>query len=306
MAAMRGEARSLPKDMLQTRRIEARRFGRWRSSNRAPQACSIRCRIRVRRFEIPVEIGRANHFLPGRHAWPPPTRLLPNSRRRRTGANAAYARRANRAWESRRCCVKLPRVAFGSGSARRAQSRSLRYCWDEFHCRRALHAGRQESAPEANNSSGDAGAEQRMAIPDVEIRGAGIFGLAVACACAKRGAAVRVVEKRCVAAGASGGPVGSLSPHSPDNWNPKKQFQLESLAMAKAWWGELEVMSGVNPGFSRKGRIQPVATERGLELSRKRAEHAKKELEAIGGLERCAGRRGRKLELISSYRMGGA
>ena len=115
-----------------------------------------------------------------------------------------------------------------------------------------------------------------MAIPDVEIRGAGIFGLAVACACAKRGAAVRVVEKRCVAAGASGGPVGSLSPHSPDNWNPKKQFQLESLAMAKAWWGELEVMSGVNPGFSRKGRIQPVATERGLELSRKRAEHAKK------------------------------
>ena len=115
-----------------------------------------------------------------------------------------------------------------------------------------------------------------MAIPDVEIRGAGIFGLAVACACAKRGAVVRVVEKRRIAAGASGGPVGSLSPHAPDNWSLKKQFQFESLAMAKEWWNELEAMSGVNTGFLRKGRVQPVATERGLELSRHRAEHAKK------------------------------
>ena len=115
-----------------------------------------------------------------------------------------------------------------------------------------------------------------MAIPDVEIRGAGVFGLAVACACAKRGAAVRVVEKRRIAAGASGGPVGSLSPHAPDNWNPKKQFQFESLAMAEDWWSELEAVSGVNAGFLRQGRVQPVATERGLELSRHRAEHAKK------------------------------
>lgn len=115
-----------------------------------------------------------------------------------------------------------------------------------------------------------------MAIPDVEIRGAGIFGLAVACACAKRGASVRVVEKRRIAAGASGGPVGSLSPHAPDNWNLKKQFQFESLAMAKEWWNALEAMSGVNPGFLRKGRVQPVATERGLALSRQRAEHAKR------------------------------
>ncbi len=110
----------------------------------------------------------------------------------------------------------------------------------------------------------------------MEIRGAGIFGLAVACACAKRGAVVRVVEKRRIAAGASGGPVGSLSPHAPDNWSLKKQFQFESLAMAKEWWNELEAMSGVNTGFLRKGRVQPVATERGLELSRHRAEHAKK------------------------------
>ena len=114
-----------------------------------------------------------------------------------------------------------------------------------------------------------------MAIPDVEIRGAGVFGLAVAFACAKRGAVVRVVEKRRIGAGASGGPVGSLSPHAPDNWNLKKQFQFESLAMAKDWWGELQLISGVNPGFLRKGRIQPVVTERGLKLSRQRAEHAK-------------------------------
>ncbi len=114
-----------------------------------------------------------------------------------------------------------------------------------------------------------------MGNPDVEIRGAGVFGLAVAYACAAhRDAHVRVVEKHLIGAGASGGPVGSLSPHSPDNWNPKKQFQFESLDMAKGWWSGLAEIAGIDPGYRRTGRLQPVPSERALALARRRGEHA--------------------------------
>jgi len=58
-----------------------------------------------------------------------------------------------------------------------------------------------------------------MAIADVTVRGAGVFGLSVAYACAQRGAKVRVIDPRGVAAGASGGIVGALAPHVPENWN---------------------------------------------------------------------------------------
>lgn len=111
-------------------------------------------------------------------------------------------------------------------------------------------------------------------VPNVEVRGAGIFGLSVAYACARKADHVRLVEKRSIGEGTSGGPVGSLSPHSPDNWNPKKQFQFESLAMAEEWWSRLASLSGIDPGFRRTGRLQPVPSERALELARRRGEHA--------------------------------
>lgn len=110
--------------------------------------------------------------------------------------------------------------------------------------------------------------------PDVEICGGGIFGLAVAYSCVRRDARVRVVEEHRIGAGASGGPVGSLSPHSPDNWNPKKQFQFESLDMAEEWWAGLAELSGIDPGYRRTGRLQPVPSERALELATRRGEHA--------------------------------
>ncbi|HIF77741.1 MAG TPA: FAD-binding oxidoreductase, partial [Sulfitobacter sp.] len=62
---------------------------------------------------------------------------------------------------------------------------------------------------------------------DVTVRGAGIFGLSVAWACALRGASVQVVDPAGPAAGASGGIVGALAPHVPENWNAKKAFQLD-------------------------------------------------------------------------------
>ena len=87
-----------------------------------------------------------------------------------------------------------------------------------------------------------------MASVDVTVRGAGIFGLSVAWACARRGARVRVIDPFGVGAGSSGGVVGALSPHVPEAWNAKKAVQLESLLMAGDWWAEVERAAGVASG----------------------------------------------------------
>lgn len=113
-----------------------------------------------------------------------------------------------------------------------------------------------------------------MATVDVEVRGAGAFGLSVAWACARRGARVRVIDPGGVASGASGGIVGALAPHVPEQWNAKKAFQLESLLMAQRWWGEVEAVSGLSSGYGRTGRVQPLTTD-GLDLAQSRATGAK-------------------------------
>ena len=105
---------------------------------------------------------------------------------------------------------------------------------------------------------------------DVTIRGAGIFGLSIAWECLRRGARVRVVDPHGVGAGASGGVVGALAPHVPENWNDKKAFQLASLLAAEAFWAEDEQAGQLSAGYARTGRLQPVADERALELARAR------------------------------------
>ena len=87
-----------------------------------------------------------------------------------------------------------------------------------------------------------------MARVDLTVRGAGIFGLSIAFAAARRGARVRVVEAAHVGAGSSGGIVGALSPHVPENWNEKKAFQFDSLLMAQDWWGAVEADAGGRAG----------------------------------------------------------
>lgn len=109
-----------------------------------------------------------------------------------------------------------------------------------------------------------------MASVDVTVKGAGIFGLSCAWACLQRGARVRVVDPFGPGAGASGGIVGALAPHVPENWNDKKQFQLESLLMAEGFWAEVAEVSGEDPGYLRSGRVQPLADERAVELARTR------------------------------------
>ena len=109
-----------------------------------------------------------------------------------------------------------------------------------------------------------------MATTDVTVRGAGIFGLSVAWACLTRGARVRVIDPGGVGAGSSGGVVGALAPHVPENWNAKKAFQLESLLAAEAHWRGIEDTSGLSPGYERTGRLQPIADDDALALARAR------------------------------------
>ena len=110
-----------------------------------------------------------------------------------------------------------------------------------------------------------------MAIADVTIMGAGVFGLSVAYACAQRGAQVQVIDPNGVAAGASGGLVGALAPHVPENWNSKKAFQFESLMMAEAFWSGVSESTGHDVGYARSGRLQPLADDAAVALARQRA-----------------------------------
>jgi len=109
-----------------------------------------------------------------------------------------------------------------------------------------------------------------LATADITIRGAGIFGLSIAWACAQRGARVRVIDPRGVAAGASGGIVGALAPHTPDMWDTKKEFQFQSLIMAADYWAKIDATSGLSSGYGRLGRLQSIPTKRAVALAKDR------------------------------------
>jgi glycine/D-amino acid oxidase-like deaminating enzyme len=110
-----------------------------------------------------------------------------------------------------------------------------------------------------------------MAMVDVTVYGAGIFGLSVAWACTRQGATVQVIDPNGPGAGSSGGLVGALAPHVPENWNEKKQFQFESLMMAPAYWADITQTAGKDSGYAQLGRLQPVADDHALALARQRA-----------------------------------
>ena len=60
---------------------------------------------------------------------------------------------------------------------------------------------------------------------EVTMKGAGIIGLSIAWECIQRGAKVQVIDPHGIGGGSSGGIVGALAPHVPENWNEKKAFQ---------------------------------------------------------------------------------
>lgn len=115
-----------------------------------------------------------------------------------------------------------------------------------------------------------------MATPDIIIYGAGIFGLSIAFEVLKRGAKVKIIEIRKPGSGSSGSILGALAPHTPDNWNEKKEFQFESLIMQNNFWKEVKSFSGKDSEFSQYGRIASLPDNRSIELSKERTQNAKK------------------------------
>lgn len=87
---------------------------------------------------------------------------------------------------------------------------------------------------------------------------------------AERGAHVRIYEARGVGAGASGGLIGALSPHTPEKWNPKKAFQLRALLGADAYWAKIAAGSGLPVGYGRIGRVLPLASDAARALAHDR------------------------------------
>ena len=116
---------------------------------------------------------------------------------------------------------------------------------------------------------------------DLTVRGGGAFGLCIAYEAARRGARVRLIEVARIGAGSSGGIVGALSPHVPENWNPKKAFQLDSLLMAEGFWAGVAEASGLPTGYGRVGRLQPLADAAAVQLEHVGG-HGAAALEAAG------------------------
>ncbi len=104
----------------------------------------------------------------------------------------------------------------------------------------------------------------------ITVIGAGVYGLSCALALLKDGHAVTVLEKGRIGQGASGGLVGALSPHVPEDWNPRKQFQLNALLGGAAHWAEVEALSGLPSGYGRVGRYLPLDDAYEAEKARSR------------------------------------
>jgi glycine/D-amino acid oxidase-like deaminating enzyme len=115
----------------------------------------------------------------------------------------------------------------------------------------------------------------QMGKAEITIYGAGAFGLSCGYEAARRGAKVRVIDPNGVGFGSSGGVVGALAPHTPERWNAKKEFQFQSLILARTHWPEVEATGGVSSGYGNLGRVQAVKDARQLELAREREEQAK-------------------------------
>lgn len=113
-----------------------------------------------------------------------------------------------------------------------------------------------------------------MATIDLTVRGAGVFGLTAAWDAVQRGARVRVVDPRGPGGGASGGVVGALAPHAPENWTDVKAFQRDCLVAARTYWPGVEAASGLPTGYRPSGRLQPIADAAALARAKTRATNA--------------------------------
>lgn len=117
--------------------------------------------------------------------------------------------------------------------------------------------------------------DDHLATKDVMVLGAGLMGLSTGFTLLQKGASVHICDPYGIAAGSSGGVVGALSPHMPEIWDAKKDFQFRSLIKSRDFWPEVEQISGQKTGYCRQGRLMPLINARGLELGFERVEGAK-------------------------------
>jgi glycine/D-amino acid oxidase-like deaminating enzyme len=93
---------------------------------------------------------------------------------------------------------------------------------------------------------------------DLLVVGGGVLGLWIARFAAKAGASVILADAAHCGAGASGGVLGALMPHTPTGWNVKKQFQFDALLALESHIRELESETSLDAGYRRCGRIIPI------------------------------------------------
>jgi glycine oxidase len=109
---------------------------------------------------------------------------------------------------------------------------------------------------------------------DLVVVGGGVMGLWTALFAARDGRSVRLVEKRAIGAGASGGVLGALMPHLPNRWNAKKAFQFEALVSLEADIAALEAGTGLSAGYRRTGRLIPLEKPHNREIALGHAQDA--------------------------------
>ena len=114
--------------------------------------------------------------------------------------------------------------------------------------------------------------ENRPLSCDLLIIGAGVVGLWIARLAMQAGLKVILLEKRRIGAGASGGLLGALMPHIPEQWDNEKQFQFEALDSLSDEVRSIEQETGLSCGYLRCGRLLPLARDQHVEM--KIARHA--------------------------------
>ncbi|MEQ8481730.1 MAG: FAD-dependent oxidoreductase [Hoeflea sp.] len=102
---------------------------------------------------------------------------------------------------------------------------------------------------------------------DLLVVGAGVAGLWLSLKAARAGLSVALIERDRIGAGASGGFLGALMPHSPERWNEKKDFQFRALVDLEAEIAALESETGLPCGYRRVGRILPLHSQRARETA---------------------------------------
>jgi glycine oxidase len=109
---------------------------------------------------------------------------------------------------------------------------------------------------------------------EVLIVGGGIMGLWAALMAGRAGIETRLIERKGIGAGASGGLLGALMPHMPDRWNAKKQFQFDALVSLEGEIVRLEAETGLSAGYRRSGRLMPLGKPHLRDIARGREEDA--------------------------------